>query len=141
MTVRVRAARSAAHLGLVEDLQVSIFSAEDLHAIRGVRWWLAWDGDAPVGFGGVKLLGGVDAGTAYLCLAGVVPEARGRGVQRELLKARLRWAKARGCTCAISFTHRLNLTSANNMIQAGMRLYQPARPWAGRDAFYVLAFL
>jgi len=65
--------------------------------------------------------------------AGVARYARGRGLQRALIRARLRWAKAGGYTHAVTYTMGENLTSSNNLIATGWRLYRPRLAWAGRS--------
>ncbi len=67
----------------------------------------------------------------YFDRAGVAPHARGRGLQRRLIRARLAWSRSRGNTHAITYTAAHNIVSANNLIRCGFRLYEPAKPWAG----------
>jgi GNAT superfamily N-acetyltransferase len=69
----------------------------------------------------------------YLDRAGVAPVARGRGLQRRLIRARLAWARAQGATHAVTYTLPFNVVSSNNLIKTGFRMYDPKRPWAGRD--------
>ncbi len=58
-------------------------------------WWLACDGDRPVG---VLLATPLDTGTWDVAYTGIVPEARRRGLGRELLLSALRSAHAQGVT-------------------------------------------
>jgi GNAT superfamily N-acetyltransferase len=65
---------------------------DDEHAVGTAHHWAAFDGGRPVGFGrGVDM----DAGVALMGGA-VLPEARGRGVYRALVRARWDHAVARG---------------------------------------------
>lgn len=97
-------------------------------------WWLVWDdeGDA-VGFAGLKLL---DDDMAYLCRVGVLPGARGKGLQKRLLRARERFARECGWTNAITYTAITNPASSNSLISAGYKLYLPEYAWAGKDVLY-----
>ncbi len=49
------------------------------------RWWLAWDGDTPVAFGGARKLARENVILLERC--GVVPSHRGRGLQLRLIRA------------------------------------------------------
>jgi GNAT superfamily N-acetyltransferase len=49
-------------------------------------------------------LASAEGGVAWLSGAGVVPAARGRGIQAALVRARLAWGAARGCDVAAAAT-------------------------------------
>lgn len=72
----------------------------------------------------------------YFTRCGVLPEARRNGLQRRLIRARLKWAKRHGCAGAYTYTLPANVGSANNLIATGFRLWRPAYKWAGADALY-----
>jgi GNAT superfamily N-acetyltransferase len=133
--LRLRRASSAE----VQALDRQIFSKEALltpDEMRGALWWVAVDdGDRPFAFGGVKTL--FDAPDyALLVRAGTLHRDRGRGAQRRLISARLRWARARGAKYAITYTAAWNHASANNLIGAGFLLYKPEWRWAGEEYLY-----
>lgn len=98
-------------------------------------WWLAYDeNDNPVGFAG--LYPSVRwAQTGYLCRAGVLESARGKGLQKALIKARIRHAKRLGYHWLLSDTRR-NPASSNALISCGFRLYEPSIPWGFRNSLY-----
>jgi len=62
--------------------------------------FLAFEGDEPAGGG---MLGIVD-GVALLSGDGVIPRFRGRGLQQALIRARLAFARERGCDLACAST-------------------------------------
>ena len=62
--------------------------------------WFALEGGVPVGVA----LSSAEGGVAWLSGAGVLPSARGRGLQGALVLARLAWAASRGCDLAASAT-------------------------------------
>lgn len=97
-------------------------------------WWLAEDKGEPVGFAGIKpSLQWMD--TMYLCRAGVVPEARGKGLQKRLIRARETYARNMRMTWLISDTTN-NPASANSLAACGFRMFEPSRPWGNRYTLY-----
>ncbi len=97
-------------------------------------WWIAYDGDRPVGFASM------DASTqwsdcVYLSRCGVIETARGHGLQKRLIRARIRKARALGMCWAITDTYE-NPESGNSLIRCGFRLYQPTRPWGAEGVNY-----
>ncbi len=72
----------------------------------------------------------------YLSRAGVMPDRRGRGLQRSAIRVRERWARLRGAAAIITDTAPHNLRSARNLAASGFATYAPARPWSGRPWCY-----
>jgi GNAT superfamily N-acetyltransferase len=97
-------------------------------------WWVATDGDEPVGFGGlIQSVRWADCG--YLCRSGVVPYFRGKGIQKKLIRVRLAHAKAIGWNWVITDTTD-NPASSNSLIATGFRLFEPSKPWAFKHSLY-----
>jgi GNAT superfamily N-acetyltransferase len=71
-------------------------------------------------------------GVALLTGAGVLPERRGRGIQRALVEARLAWARARGCDLAASATL-AGTASQRTLERAGFRCAYPKAILVGRS--------
>ena len=69
----------------------------------------------------------------------ILPEHRGNGLQRRLLKVRERKARQLGWTSVITDTTD-NVPSANNLIKAGYRLFEPesvgAMNWAFKSSLF-----
>lgn len=97
-------------------------------------WWLVWKNGEVVGFAGMHR--STQWGdTMYLVRAGILPAHRGRGLQQRLIKARLKAARDLEANWVVTDT-RLNPPSANNLINAGFRMFLPSRPWAFQDSCY-----
>lgn len=98
------------------------------------HWWIAYDGYLAVGFAGiVRSISWFDCG--YLCRAGVLPEYRGKGLQKKLIRVREAKAKKLGWRWLITDT-RDNPASSNSLISTGFKLYNPTVPWGFKDALY-----
>jgi len=69
-------------------------------------------------------------GWSYLNSCGVRVADRGQGLQKRLIRVRLRHAKAKGLT-PITYTLADNCHSINNLIACGFKAYNPAFPWVG----------
>lgn len=112
-------------------LDFALFGARYPQA--GADWWIAEHDGAVVGFAGAKLW--EPDGLVYLCRAGVAPEARGLGLQKRLIQARVRWARrigARGC-----YTYTIdNPPSQNSLISCGFKTFRPSELWGGPEATY-----
>lgn len=130
---------SASTRAALNALDGRLFPEDELYPKDGCYWWLALDGDEPVGFAGLRPLVGHDKGTAFLCRAGVLPRAAGAGLQRRLIRVRLRHARAVGMRSVITYTSRYNFRSVVNLIRAGMRLYLPKYAWGVSGAWYFVA--
>ncbi len=135
--------RKTKDLALIEKLDQQIFGDKDTetdcfgkyddpHAL----WWVAYVDGLPAGFAGLKLFKEGSAECAYLNRAGVLKTYRGRGIQKEFIKARDREAKRRGLHMIITYTERYNYPSANSLVACGYRLYKPEYRWGFGDALY-----
>ena len=87
-----------------------------------------------VGFGGI-VPSTRWSDTMYLCRAGVVPTHQGQGLQKRLIRQRLKVAKKLGMNWVISDTHQ-NPASANNLIAVGFKMFEPSQPWGLKTALY-----
>lgn len=104
---------------------------------RGL-WWVAEEPAAGLlaGFAGMHFNHQGDPLTAYLCLAGVLPEYRGQGIQRRLIQARLRKARVLGLRRVVTDTIPDNPASINSLVSCGFRAFSPAVPWEVPGAAY-----
>ena len=97
-------------------------------------WWIAYDGGNPVGFAVLcPSVRWCDCG--YLSRAGVIPSARGKGLQKKLIRARMRKARSVGYRWLVSDTTD-NPASSNSLIATGFKLFNPSQPWAYRRSLY-----
>jgi GNAT superfamily N-acetyltransferase len=96
-------------------------------------WWGAWDGPELVGYAGARLLGN---GVYFLSRAGVVESHRGHGLQKRLIRCRVRRARALLAPRAVTYTATHNAPSSNSLIACGFRVYEPEETYAGDDVIY-----
>ncbi len=102
---------------------------------EGGYWWLVFDDDKPIAFGGL-IKGRINTGYGYLARVGVLPEYRGHGLHRRLIRVRERYARRLGWTGCVSDTSNGNVQSANNLIAEGYETYVPSICWGFSDSTY-----
>jgi GNAT superfamily N-acetyltransferase len=95
-------------------------------AFPGIVWpgddhelWLALQGGAPVGFASAKYTAAESA--VFLSRGAVLQTAQGRGLQRRLIEARVRWAFSRGARWVWTYTSIDNYPSLYNLLRCGFR--------------------
>lgn len=86
-------------------------------------WWVSIMHDQLVGFAGAK----PEHGFLFLGPCGVAVQARGRGIQRSFIEARLRCARGNQFNEVVTYTDQDNLYSANNFVRAGFEFIEPWR--------------
>jgi GNAT superfamily N-acetyltransferase len=121
----------------LRDLQQITFgnSAPLVDPEAGGWWWIAYKEDVSVGFAQlVQSTYGPEYG--YLKRSGVADKYRGHGLQLRLIRAREQRAKRNGWQWLISETTD-NPPSANNLIRAGFKIFEPAHGrWAFNHSIY-----
>lgn len=70
-------------------------------------------------------------GYVYLSYAIVHPLECSAGLQRRMIRHRLRWAKRQGATHAVTYTLLHNYPSIVNLLRCGFRFAREPRGWAG----------
>lgn len=98
----------------------------------GMRHFVAWDGNEPVGAACLF----VDGEVGYLTTAATLPSHRNRGIQSAMISRRAKEAAAAGCRMLVAetgkpFEHGTN-SSLNNLTRAGMQPLYPRRNWLWR---------
>lgn len=98
-------------------------------------WWLVYESTkAPVAFCGLThALATPNSG--YLKRVGVLKPYRGQGLQRRLITVRERKARTLGIKTMITDTTE-NPPSANSLIRAGYRIFEPLHRWAFNHSIY-----
>ena len=100
----------------------------------GAFWWFALDEDkVPVGYASLSYF---PTGNAFLSRSGVLPKARGNGLQRRLVRARERQARRDGYERVVTYTSVTNVHSSNTLIDCGYTLYIPPYEWGLKGAIY-----
>jgi GNAT superfamily N-acetyltransferase len=104
-------------------------------------WWLVWETDCypegqgqPIAFCGLTHALSTH-GAGYLKRAGVLKPYRGQGLQRRLITVRERKARQLGLKTMLTDTTE-NPPSANSLIRAGYRIFEPAYRWAFQNSLY-----
>ena len=105
----------------------------DTFDARGVHWLAVDDGGNPLGFCSACEIG---EGYVFLSRAGLLPAARGLGLQRRMITTRLAWARRQGAVAAITYVVYENEASLVNLLRCGFRFYRPVSRWAG-DVHYL----
>ena len=110
-------------------LQKEILPSDNLCDVSINHWWIAYSElNKPVGFAGMKQSEQF-GDCVFLHRAGVCDDHTGNGLQKRLIKARLRKAKSMGFSWAVTDTTK-NPPSANSLINCGFKMYKPSKPWA-----------
>jgi GNAT superfamily N-acetyltransferase len=129
----IRKANTDTDLEIVKELDAICFDGSRIKT-DGAEWWIAYYYREPVGYAGIRPSSSFyDAG--YLCRAGVLPDHRGNGLQKKLIRTRIKYAKRQGWTVLRTDT-RDNPESSNSLISCGFKLFSPSRPWAFKDSLY-----
>jgi GNAT superfamily N-acetyltransferase len=131
----IRQANGASHSSELTGLQYLCFPNDEVLPVNAGLWWLVWFKGNPVGFAGITFPKESFPNAAHLSRAGVLPDHRGKGLQRRLIEVRARKAKALGLTHLITTTY-CNPVSSNNLIEYGFRCYTPNEPWGAEGTNY-----
>jgi GNAT superfamily N-acetyltransferase len=119
--------------------RLTFFDAAAMPTFDLGAWWLAYQDRDAVAFAGVMPSTHVRNG-GYFSRVGVLRRHRGRGLQRKLMAVVEARGRRIGWDSIVSDTTD-NPVSANNFIQAGYRLFEPATPWAWIHSLYWRKFL
>lgn len=130
----VRILRCRDQVTLIRLQQECLPNDDPLDPSKG-DWWVGWKGGDPVAFACLKPTRG-DPATGYLARAGVLPSARGQGLQKRLVKVREKRARELGMTHVVTDTANYNVASSNSLIACGYRLYRPSYVWGFPDGNY-----
>lgn len=89
------------------------------------EWWVAMSGKEPVAYAGLKSQDG--GAKAFLCRAGVLPQARGGRLQKRLIRVREAYARAHLIPRVYTYVSAWGLRSMNSLLSCGYRPYYTAR--------------
>ena len=131
LTFKIRRATTDRELEQVLALDTLVIGKEGgakkaIDPEEGFVWWLAWQGETPVGYCGLQ----IDKYGAYMDRAGVIPLARGNRLQKRFLTVRERYAKKQGMTRCYTYIATWNVRSMNSLIAMGYKTYNPEWRWA-----------
>lgn len=130
--MNVRKVAVAHNRRLLTALHTLVFPADHCPRWRadGVAW-IVHDGEDPVAF----LYAEPASECWYFSRVGVMPAARGKGLQGELMARLEAWARREKVPSLISTTYQ-NPASANNFVRRQWMTYIPAFPWGSPDTIY-----
>lgn len=123
--------------GVYANLKVldeQVFDADDEFKTNR-EWWVILDDNKIVAYCGSGYMENI----CHFVRAWVSPKYRGKGLQRKMIKTRLKAAK--DYEVAITYTSIDNVVSSNNLISTGFKLYQPKYKWAGKQFNYWIKFV
>jgi RimJ/RimL family protein N-acetyltransferase len=113
---------------LWEDFQ-ELHGSDDRWPGDDHKYWALFDGDEPVAI--TSAVYRHAKGYVYLSYAIVDPRRAGAGIQRRLIRQRLRWAKSVGAQYAITYTLLHNYPSMANLLRCGFKFAAKPRGWPG----------
>lgn len=120
----------------IRDLHLKCFDCDEPCSTSTGHWWIAYDSKrTPIAFAGIEQ-SYQWSDTGYLCRSGVIPQARGAGLQKKLIRVRLSFAKRYGWNYVITDTAKDNVASSNSLISCGFRLYNPSYKWGFKSGNY-----
>jgi N-acetylglutamate synthase-like GNAT family acetyltransferase len=138
MTYSIRKVRTESEKLSVSLLNELLFPLDPpIKLADGVTtWWICRHDETQdiVGFCGLRP-SVVKPVVGDLERAGVLPDHRGNGLHRRMIKVRIAECKKQGWVSAVSWTYN-NPSSANNLIGEGFRTYKPRKPWGADGAVY-----
>lgn len=98
-------------------------------------WWIAYSHDGyPAAFASMKPSARWEK-TGYLSRSGVLPSFRGNGIQKRMIRVRLKTAKKLGWHWVLSDTSE-NPESSNSLISCGFKMYEPREPYGLKTSIY-----
>ena len=119
---------------LLKVMQKACLPADSLYFPEDGVWWVAYRKDTPIGFSCLSPSQQMEDGI-YLGRCGVLKAYRGYGIQRQMIRLRVQWARRHEYRWAVSDTTD-NIPSANNLISCGFRLYTPKIAYSFARALY-----
>ncbi len=125
MPVDFRLAVSPEHDERILLMDRICFPVDEPPSIAGAQWIIGWDGEMPAAYCAWKTVehDGVAVGFHYR--GGVLPEYRGHGLQRRMLRLREAGMRERGLTAAVTYTDADGAASMRSLIAEGYRPYAP----------------
>ena len=127
--------RQTKDVELVKSLHSEILPSDDFYwSHYPVYHWVVRDEKRnPVGFCSIAMW---DSKIGFLCRSGVLPEARGNGLQVRMTRVREKFARAAGYESMVTYTDVDNIRSSHNLQKIGYMLFEPEQKWAGKSYLY-----
>lgn len=127
MGIRIRRVNGPAHAGELYELQAKCLPSDTPCSVDIGEWWIAFEEDEAIAFCCLSRSYRY-SNCGYLARSGVILAHRGHGLQKRLIRARVRRARQLGYRLVFTDTLR-NPESANSLIRCGFKTYNPAKPY------------
>jgi len=129
--------REVKNLDPIILLNELIFPEDELDVGHNTFHWLARNkhNNEPIGFCSVSDFG---EGILFLSRAGLLPEYRGRNIQRRFIRVREKFAMRNGYQKIITYTLKNNYNSISSLIKSDYHIYTPAYEYVGKEFTYFI---
>lgn len=101
------------------------FPLDEPPSIDGAEWAIGWDGKTPAAYCAWKIVEHDAVPVGFHYRGGVLPEYRGRALQRRMLGLREAAMRERGLTTAVTYTDADGAASMRSLIAEGYLPYAP----------------
>ena len=122
--ISFRRALSREDAALIAQMDVVCFPIDTPAEFAGANWFIGWDGDRPAAYCAWKIVDH-DEPVGFHYRGGVMPDWRGRGLQRQMLRLREAEMREQGIARAVTYTDADGAASMRNLIAEGYRPYVP----------------
>lgn len=109
----------------ITRMDLICFPLDTRPVIDGARWLIGWDDNKPAAYCAWKPVDHDDVAVGFHYRAGVLPEYRGHGVQREMIRLREAQMRSQGIRVAVTYTDADAAPSMRSLIAEGYRPYVP----------------
>ena len=133
--IKLRKARPSDHAAILK-MDGVCFPGDERIEIGDDSWWVAVDpSGSHVGYAGAQAWqgterGGVKTEALFIVRTGVIPSARGNGLQRRFIRAIVAHGKRLGVDEIWSYTAHSNTARMNGLIRSGFATWLP-HTWGG----------
>jgi RimJ/RimL family protein N-acetyltransferase len=104
-------------------------------------YWLVYHKTKAIGFFGVNEIEDLK-GVAFFSRSGFLEQYTRRGLHKRSLRCRKQYCKKLGIKRLVTYTHKYNLRSANNLEAFGFRIYTPIETKGViKDMYYFHLFI
>jgi ribosomal protein S18 acetylase RimI-like enzyme len=123
--IEFRRATSREDQALIAEMDRVCFPIDTPAVFAGAEWLIGRDRDKPACYCAWKTVDhdGIPAGFHYR--GGVLPDYRGRGLQRQMFQLREQAMRRQGLAKAVTYTDADGAASMRNLIAEGYRPYAP----------------
>ncbi len=110
---------------LILRLDAICFPIDTPPVFAGADWLIGWDGDEPAAYCAWKTVDHDGAPVGFHYRGGVLPDYRGHGLQRRMLRLREAEMRRHGLARVVTYTDADGAASMRNLIAEGYRPYAP----------------